>query len=111
MHQVQIKIIGPEISQSLVQSRQNIIGSMLGVPQFAGNEDLVAWHTRLLDTGANLGFIAVNGSAVYVTVTLLKGDFNSILDLQRLGLPSTEAHGGNLCACVEGEMRFNGHDE
>lgn len=73
-----------------------------GVVQFGGDPDLVAWHARVLDTGTNLGLVAVGQGGVDVTVACQQGVLHSLADLIGLGLPGAQANGGDLVPGVEG---------
>jgi len=104
VHEIKIHVVCSKVGQGLVESRFDIFGVVLGVPKLAGDEDLLAVDTRLLDTGADLCFVAVDGSAVNVAITLLERLGDCILDFFGRCLPCAEAHGRDLGSCVEGEV-------
>lgn len=109
VHQVQIQIRDTQIVQRLVQRRLNILRRMLGIPQLAGQEDLLARHTRVLDSLADFRLVAIDSSAVDVTISLSQGGFNRALDFVWGSLPGAESDGGDLGAGVEGEVGREGH--
>lgn len=110
MHEIKINIISTEILECLVQSRFNIFRCVLGVPKFASDENVLSRHSGPPDTFADLGFVAVDGCAINVSVPFLQSNFNCSLDLMRSSLPGSKANGWDFGAGVELEMsgKFRG---
>ena len=69
--------------------------------QLGGDPDLFARNARVLDALANLMLVAIGKGSVNVSVACLKRSLYSLADLIGLGLPSSQANGGNLVAGVE----------
>lgn len=98
--QVQIDVVDAQVLEGGVDSVLYTV--VPGVVQLGGDPDLVAWHTRVLDAGADLGLVAVGQGRVDVSVALEQGILDSLADLIGLGLPGAEANGGDLVTGVEG---------
>lgn len=100
MHQVKINVIGAEVLERGFNSlRHNVVP---GVVQLGGEPDLIAGHAGILDTGTDLGLVAISQSSVNVAVAGEKSVLHSLTDLVRLGLPCSQTDGGDLSAGVEG---------
>lgn len=109
MHQVQIEVLRAKVLQCLVQSRLDIFGSVLGIPQLAGYEYVSTRNSARLDTRADFGLVAVYGGAVDLAITASECMFHRLLDLVRLGLPCAKTHGRDGGAGVEGELGRKWH--
>lgn len=100
VHQVQVNVIDAQILQGRGNTRLHTV--VPGVVELGGDPDLLAGDTGVLDTGTNLSLVAVGKGGVNVTVALQQGIPNSHADLIGLGLPSSQANGGDLVTSVEG---------
>ena len=109
MHQIQIQILHAQITQCLIQRRLDVLRRMLGIPQLAGEEDLLAGDPGIANSLSNFRLIAIDSGAVDVPVSLAQGDFHGAFDFVRGCLPSAEAHGGYWGAGVESEMGGKRH--
>jgi hypothetical protein len=61
--------------------------SLIGIIKLCGQKDLLPWQTRCLDPLSDFYFILVSSGSVYMRVSVLQGEFNSMFDLTGLGLP------------------------
>jgi hypothetical protein len=100
VHQVEVDVIGLEVLEGGINSLSDAL--VPGVVQLGGEPDLFAGHTGVLDTGTDLGLVAVSQSSVNVAVTGEKGVPHGHADLIGLGLPCSQTDGGDLGAGVEG---------
>ena len=110
MHQIQIQIGHAQITQCLIHRRLDVLRRMLGIPQLAGEEDLLAWDPGIANSLTNFRLIAIDGGAVDVPISLAQGDFHGAFDFVGSCLPGAEAHGGDWGAGVESEMGGKRHD-
>lgn len=123
MDQIEVDIVKTKALERGVNALLDTV--VPGVVQLGGHPDLFTRDTRLLDTLANLCFVAIGKSTVHplvnichgeldvwivkyhlrvnVTVSLGQGNLHGLLDLVGLGLPGTQTDGRNLGAGVEGE--------
>lgn len=101
VHEPQIDVVGAQVLEAVVNGLGDAL--VVRVVQLGRQPDLVARHTGGLDAGADFLFVAVGGGGVDVTVAAAEGGLNGGLDLVGLGLPCSEADGGDLVACVERE--------
>lgn len=100
VNQVEVDVIGAEVLEGGIDSLRDAL--VPGVVQLGGEPDLVAGHTGVLDTGTNLGLVAVGQSSVNVAVTGEKGVSHGNADLIGLGLPCSQTDGGDLGTGVKG---------
>lgn len=98
--EVKVDVVGAEV----LEGRLNALGhaGVPGVVQLGGEPDLVAGDARVLDTGTNLGLVAVGEGGIDVTVAGEKGIPHGHANLIGLGLPCAQTDGGDLVAGVEG---------
>ncbi|KAH3662179.1 hypothetical protein OGAPHI_005427 [Ogataea philodendri] len=89
MHQIQVNVIQLELFQALLQSRQHILWSVVGIPQLRGDKDIFTVDAAVLDSIAHLGLIAVDGGSVDVLVAVFQGVLDSKSHLVGLGLPGS----------------------
>lgn len=61
----------------------------MGVPQLAGDENLLPRHSAVLDTLSNLVLIAIDQGRVDMTIAFFQSEGDSRADLSRLRLPGT----------------------
>jgi hypothetical protein len=110
VHEIEVYIIKSEIIQTLLETLFD--AGVERAPQLGGDEQVLALDDAgvngLLDTLADLIFIAVAKSSVNVTVSNLDGVGDSPRDFAGLGLPCSQAEGGDLCAGVELETSIAG---
>jgi hypothetical protein len=57
MHEVKIKIFGPQVSEGLIESLLNITWLMERIPKFRGQPDVLARDPAVLQGFADFGFI------------------------------------------------------
>ena len=100
VHQVQVNVVDAQILQGGGNTLLHTV--VPGVVELGGDPDLLAGNTGVLDTGTDLGLVAVGKSSVNVTITLQQGVLDSHADLIGLGLPSSQANGRDLVTSVEG---------
>lgn len=108
-YQVEVKVVGLEITECLVEGFSDVIGVVMGVPEFAGDlyativtisdreilyfpivqaetyKDLFTGDTRLLPPVSYFVFILIARRRIDVTVTLAESNFDRVLDFIRLG--------------------------
>lgn len=100
MHQVQVDIVHAEILEG---GGNAILDPVVpGIVQLSGDPDLVAGHARVANTRTDLGFVAVGQGSIDVTVALQQGVLDGLTDFIGLGLPGSQADGGDLITGVEG---------
>lgn len=100
VHQVKVDIVNAQVLEG---GRNAILDPVVpGVVELGGNPDLVAGHARIANAGTNFGFVAVGQGCVNVTIALQQGVLDGHADFIGLGLPSSQADGGDLVASVEG---------
>lgn len=97
--QVQVDVVNTEVLQGGVNALLHAV--VPGVVQLGGDPDLLTGNAGVLDTLADLVLVAVGEGSVDVAVALQQGDLDGLADLIGLGLPSTQANGGDLVAGVE----------
>lgn len=100
MNKVQVDVVNTEVLEGGVNTLLHTV--VPGVVELSGEPDLLAGHARVLNTGTNLSLVAVSKGSVDVTVTLQQGILDSDPDLIGLGLPGTQANGGDLVTGVKG---------
>lgn len=100
VNQVEVDVVGAEVLERGIDSLSNAL--VPGVVQLGGDPDLVAGHTGVLNTGTNLGLVAVSQSSVNVAVPGEKGVSHSNADLIRLGLPCSQTDSRDLVTGVKG---------
>jgi len=100
VNKVQVDVVDTEV---LERGGNTLLNTVVpGVIELSGEPDLLAGHARVLDTGTDLGLVAVSKGSIDVTVALQQGILHSNPNLIGLGLPGTKANGGNLVTGVEG---------
>ena len=82
---------------------------MLGVPELACEEDFGARNTAPPNAITYLGFVAVDGGAIDVTIACFECCLDGALNFSRFRLPCAEAYGRYLRACIKGEVSGKGH--
>ena len=96
VHQVQVEVLEFEQLEGLFQRSLDFVGFVVGVPELAGDEDLLAVQLGaledLLESLADLALVLVDAGAVDVEVAGLEGGHDGVLDLAGLGLPSSESN-------------------
>lgn len=100
VNQVEVDVIGVEVLERGINALSHAL--VPGVVQLGGEPDLVAGHAGVLDTGTDLGLVAVSQGSVNVAVAGEKGVLDGLADLIGLGLPCSQTDGGDLGAGVEG---------
>lgn len=100
VNQVEVDVIGAEVLERGIDSLSHAL--VPGVVQLGGEPDLLAGHAGVLDTGTNLGLVAISQSSINVAVTGEKGVSHGNADLIGLGLPCSQTDGGDLGTGVEG---------
>ena len=110
-----IEVFKLELGQSVLESRENLIGSVGSVPQLGGDEDVLtlqSWDIikGLLDALSDFLLVAVDLGKIEVAVSRLKSFIDGLADLTRLGLPGSKAQGGNGVASVELDGFTERHD-
>lgn len=100
MHQVQVDVVHTQI----LEGRGNAIFDPVvpRVIELSGDPDLVAGNTGIANARTNLGLVAIGQGCVDVTVALQQGVLDRLADLIGLGLPGSQADGGDLVTGVEG---------
>jgi hypothetical protein len=112
MHEVQVEVFEAELGKAVVESRRDILGTMLRVPKLRCDEDVLALEAGnfaakcLLERLRNLLLVAVDLGEIQVTITGFERLENGSLDLTRLGLPSAEAQLTANC----GQRRVGGEE-
>ena len=76
MDQVQVEVVGPERLHRFVERAQRRIEALVAVPQFAGDENILAVDAAFAYRGADAPFVAVNGGGVDVAVACGDGLFD-----------------------------------
>ena len=71
MHEVKIKIVSLEILQRGVERLLGVIRVVRVVPELGGDEELITWDARFLDSIADSLFRAIDSSCVDVFVASL----------------------------------------
>jgi len=103
-HKVQVNIVD---TQRLQRGGNAVFDAVVPwVVQLSRNPDFLARDTGILDSLANLMFIAIRKSSIDMSIPLLQSNFYSFAHLIGLGLPGSEADGGHLGPGVEGESSF-----
>lgn len=78
MDQVEVDIVGSKTLQGAVDA---VLHAMVpGVVQLGSEPDLVSWYTRVLDSAADFGFIAIRKSGVDVAVSGSERILDCLLD-------------------------------
>lgn len=99
MHQIQVDIVGLKRLEGVVNGLRDTL--VPWVVELGGEPDLGARDTRVLDAVADFLLVAVGGGSVNVTVARLEGNLDGVTDLVGLGLPGSQANGGDGGAGVE----------
>ena len=100
-YEVEIDIVRSQISETAFDAILHAV--MPGVVQLRRQPDLGAWDTRFFDGLADFFLVAVCQSGVDVAVPLGQCPLDGVGDFIGLGLPCSQADGGDLVACVEAE--------
>ena len=74
-----------------------------GVVELSGDPDLATWYTRVFDTLTNFVLISISKSGIYVPISSLECDFDSIADLIRLTLPCSKTDSWDLVSSMKGK--------
>lgn len=99
MHKIQVDIISAQILQALLQSVRS--ARLVRIIQLGSEPDIRPSHARRLDARADFLLVLVGGGGVDVAIAMAEGGFNRGLDLVGLGLPCSQADGGDFGARVE----------
>jgi hypothetical protein len=96
-YQVEIEVLEAELSQAVVESRWDILRTVLRIPKLGCDEDILALQVGhlaaegLLERAGDLLLVAVDLGEIQVTVASLERLEDGSLNLTWLGLPRTEA--------------------
>ena len=99
VNQVQVDVVDIEVLQGGGNAVLHTV--VPGVVQLGSDPDLVTGNAGVLDTLADLVLVTVGEGSVDVAVALQQGILDGLADFIGLGLPSTQANGGDLVAGVE----------
>lgn len=90
VYQVEVHVIETEASQRFPQSRFHQFGPVIGIPQLAGNEQILSLHGTvryfLPYSNSNLILILINVSAIEMPVADVDGIFHRLSNFSWFGL-------------------------
>lgn len=99
VHEVQVDVVGAQVLERALEGLRSAL--VPGVVELGGEPDFLARHARRPDALADLLLVAIGKGSVNVAVASPEGGLDGLLDLTGLGLPCSEADGGDLGARVE----------
>ncbi|EPY38348.1 chemotaxis response regulator [Angomonas deanei] len=106
VNQVQVHVVHTERRATLLECLERLVVAMVGVPQFGGHEDLLAWHLNALQPLPNAALVAIGGSGVDVTVTRLHRPLERVNGhITAFRLPHPETHLRHLHTVVQHDRR------
>jgi len=109
VNQVQIDVVEAETLQTRIESRQRRVVALIGVPQFGGDEDLVARYGRFPQALAHRRLITVDARGINVPVAgLVDRETHRTLCVLVTGLPHAKTQLRNPDPIVEGDKRHRG---
>ena len=98
-HEIEVDVVQAKALQRAVDALVDAL--VPWVVELGRDPDILTGDARVLDALAHLFLVAVRQRRVDVAVSSLERGLDSLTHLARLGLPGSEADGGNLCARVE----------
>lgn len=101
VHQVQVDVVGAQLAQAVGQGLGHAL--VVRVVELGRQPDLLSRDARLLDALAHFLFVAVRRRRVNVSVACLERCLDGGSNLSGLGLPCSQADGGDLVSRVEGK--------
>ena len=106
---VKVEVVEAELGKAVVESRGNIIGLVLRVPELRCDEEVLALDTLAecpLESLSNLLLVAIDLSKINVLVAGFESLVNGGLDLTGLSLPCSESQLTMtlLSVCVHGDV-------
>lgn len=102
VHEIQVDVIRAQRLQGRVNALSNTL--MPWVIKLSRQPDLLSWDSGIFDPASNFGLVAICKSGIDVSVSFSQGNFHSLLNLVRPGLPSTQANSWDFGARVELEF-------
>ena len=93
VNKVQVEVVEAELSKAVVESRSDVVGPVLGVPELGCDEEILtldALSESLLESLSDLLLVAVDLSKINVLVAGLEGLVDGGLNLTGLGLPCSK---------------------
>jgi hypothetical protein len=80
MHEEKVNVLGAKVFQRLLKCALYILRRMVGIPEFASNEDVGAGNTAFSNPLAYFSFISVDGCTVNVSVSCFESQLYCALD-------------------------------
>jgi hypothetical protein len=99
VHQVQVNIVGLQVLEGVVNGLRDTL--VPGVVELGGEPKLGTGNTGVLDAVADFLLVFVGGGSINVAVAVLESNLDGVADLVGLGLPGSQADGGDGGAGVE----------
>jgi hypothetical protein len=101
VHQVEVKIIDPQVLHADVECRQGALVTLLGIPQFGDQVKFVSVHPGLGDRTAGFAFVAVHCRGINVAVPGLQRGAHRLPGVRGRDLENAESDRGDGMTVVE----------
>ena len=99
VHQVQVDIAGTQVLERGIDGLGHTL--VVRVVKLRRQEDLLARDPGCPDALADLLLVSVREGSIDMTIASVERRFDGLADLAGLGLPSSQANGGDLGARIE----------
>ena len=102
MDKIKVQIVHSKVLQALFAGSEGAVVAALGVPQFAGYEQLFAGLSALPDSFSHRAFISIDGGGVDVGITCEDCLADSIhANIPVRGLESAESGAGDEASVIQ----------
>ena len=110
VNEVEVDVLGTELLQAALECTQRIVIALIGIPEFGGDEDVLAVEAGRADAFADTLFVVVAGSRIDMTIAggdrRAHGGSGNILRR----LPDAEADLRNGMSVMESDDGLSGHN-